>query len=81
MPRRSGFVQAELSTAMTKTEPVFPLCRGGSPVFPFRERCISVGHTGAHPVYRHGRPLFVGGAGNRKSWSWLQVHTSDFENT
>lgn len=57
--RRSGFVQAELSTAMKKRSQYF-LSAGAVLQAPFQGALYQVGHTGAHPVYRYGRPLLLG---------------------
>ena len=70
--RRSGFVQAELSTAMKKRSQYF-LSAGAVVQAPFQGALYQVGHTGAHPVYRYGRPLFVGGWQNERA-GHLQVY-------
>ena len=57
--RRSGFVQAELSTAMKKRSQYF-LSAGAVLQVPFQGALYQVGHTGAHPLYRYGRPLLLG---------------------
>ena len=70
--RRSGFVQAELSTAMKKRSQYF-LSAGAVLQAPFQGALYQVGHTGAHPVYRYGRPLLLGG-GRMKELGHLQVY-------
>lgn len=57
--RRSGFVQAELPTAVKKRSQHF-LSAGAVLQAPFQGALYPVGHTGVHPVYRYGQPLLMG---------------------
>lgn len=62
--RRSGFVQAELSTAMKKRSQYF-LSAGRFSRLLFRERCIRWATQALTRVYRYGRPLLLGVAEER----------------
>lgn len=59
--RRSGFVQSETyrPTAAKKRSQYF-LSAGAVFQNPFQGDLYQVGDAGSHPVYRYGRPLFMG---------------------